>query len=194
MSPDTTLEAALDALRRDLVIGLPTDTVYGIAAAPHSEDGVRRLFRLKGRPAGKPVPILAADVAAVSRVAVLEGDAAAAARRYWPGALTLVLPRADGLPEWIGDPAGGTVAVRIPAHDVVLAVLRAAGPLAVTSANSSGAPPVVDDAGARGIFGDGVAVYLKGRSGGDVASTVVDFAGPEPRVLRRGPVEVAISD
>ena len=185
---DKDVSAALDALRRGEVVGLPTDTVYGIGADPFSRRAVERLFEAKGRPAVKPVPILAADIAGIRRIARLDDTAAAEAERHWPGALTLVLPRADGLPAWVGDPDRETVGVRIPDHPLTLGVLEAFGPLAVTSANRSGEDPAVDADGARLALGDAVAVYLPGASHGDSASTVVDLSSGEARVLRPGPV------
>jgi tRNA threonylcarbamoyl adenosine modification protein (Sua5/YciO/YrdC/YwlC family) len=181
------LSTALEALRRGDIVGLPTDTVYGIAADPFSRRAVERLFEAKGRPAVKPVPILAADLAGIRRVARLEMEAAAEAVRHWPGALTLVLRRADGVPAWIGH-ADDTVGVRIPDHPVALALLEACGPLAVTSANRTGEDPAIDADGARLALGDAVAVYIPGAASGDVASTVVDLSGASPRVLRPGPV------
>jgi L-threonylcarbamoyladenylate synthase len=183
------LAAALDALRRGDIVGLPTDTVYGIAADPFSRRAVERLFEAKGRPAVKPIPILAADLAGVSSVARLDGRAAEEAARHWPGALTLVLPRAAGVPSWVGDAGRGTVAVRIPHHPVALALLEAFGPLAATSANPSGEDPAVDAEAAHLALGAGVAVYIPGTAGGGSSSTVVDLTDAEARVLRTGPVE-----
>ena len=119
---------------------------------------------------------------------MLDAGALTAAAVHWPGALTLVVPRADGLPDWIGHPDSGSVGIRVPDHPITLALLAAAGPLAVTSANRSGYPPAADDHSARAALGDAVAVYLEGGGAGGAASTVVDLTGSEPRVLRRGPV------
>jgi tRNA threonylcarbamoyl adenosine modification protein (Sua5/YciO/YrdC/YwlC family) len=185
---DRDLAHGIDALRRGEIVGLPTDTVYGIAADPFSRRAVQQLFEAKGRPSVRPIPILAADLAGIRRVARIDDTAAAEAERHWPGALTLVLPRAAGMPAWLGDPERDTVGVRIPDHPTALALLSAFGPLAVTSANRSGEEPAVDAAGARAALGDAVAAYLAGAAGGDTASTVVDLSGVEARVLRAGPV------
>ena len=85
-----------------------------------------------------------------------------------------MVPRAAGLPAWIGHPESGSVGIRVPDHPVTLALLSAAGPLAVTSANRSGYPPAADDRAARAALGDAVAVYLEGGGAGGAASTVVD--------------------
>jgi L-threonylcarbamoyladenylate synthase len=182
------IDAALDALERGLVVGLPTDTVYGIGADPFREEALARLFTVKGRPESKAIPILAADIAGVRRVADLSPDVEAVVARHWPGAVTLVLPRSEGAPTWVGDPETATVAVRIPDHDVALELLDRAGPLAVTSANPSGEPPVVDGEAAETLLGERVAVYVAGVSPGGVSSTVVDLTGPRAVILRPGPV------
>lgn len=180
---------AVAALRAGRVVGVPTDTVYGLAAVP-AEQAVADLYDLKGRPAGRPIALLVASVAQAERVVVLTPSARRLVERHWPGALTVVAPAAVPLPVWVGDPERGTVGVRMPDHDVLLALLAETGPLAVTSANRSGEPPELDDAGARRVFGGAVAGYVPGRCPGGTASTVVDATGPEPVVLRAGPVEV----
>ncbi|MBU1228176.1 MAG: threonylcarbamoyl-AMP synthase [Actinobacteria bacterium] len=182
-------EAAVDAIRRGLVVGVPTDTVYGIAADPFSEEAMVALFAAKDRPRVMAIPILAAGPEQAGRVGWLDAGALTAAAVHWPGALTLVVPRVPGLPEWIGHPGSGSVGIRVPDHPVALALLAVTGPLAVTSANRSGYPPAADDRTARAALGDAVAVYLEGSGAGGEASTVVDLTGSEPRVLRRGPVD-----
>jgi len=183
------LDLAVAALREGRIVGVPTDTVYGIAADPFCEAAVHALFSAKGRPAVKPIPILAADQEQIMSIGLLDDEAGAFADDHWPGALTLVVPRVDGLPEWVGDPERGSVGVRVPDHPAALALLAVSGPLAVTSANRSGDAPAGDDRSARASLGDSVAVYLEGSGGGGAASTVVDLTGPEPRILRPGPVE-----
>lgn len=183
------LDPAVAALREGRIVGVPTDTVYGIAADPFLEAAVEALFAAKGRPAVKPIPILAADLEQAMRVGVLDEAAADAAAAHWPGALTLVVPRAEGLPDWIGDPAAGSVGVRVPDHPAALALLAVAGPLAVTSANRSGEAAAGDHHAARATLGDAVAVYIEGSGGGGAASTVVDLTGPNARILRPGPLE-----
>lgn len=182
------IEAAVRALRRGAVVGLPTDTVYGIAADPHREAAVAALYEIKGRPGRRPIPILTATVAQAGMVAELTRAAEDYALAHWPGALTLVLARRTVMPAWVGDPARRTVAVRVPDHPVALALLEAAGPLAVTSANRSGQPPASDGASARLALGGAVAFYLPGECPGGEASTVIDFTVDPPVVLREGPV------
>jgi tRNA threonylcarbamoyl adenosine modification protein (Sua5/YciO/YrdC/YwlC family) len=185
----TTIEAALAALRQGQIIGLPTDTVYGIGADPMQYSAVEKLFAAKQRSEIKPIPILGATIEDLSRVALIDADLGSLAARHWPGALTLILRRAPGVPEWVGDGIRDTVGVRIPDHSVALEVLAAVGPLAVTSANPSAGNPTNDAAAAEAVLGASVEVYLPGSAGGGLASTVVDLSGGSPRILRAGPVE-----
>lgn len=180
---------ALDALQRGLLVGIPTDTVYGVAADPFDRRAMERLFEVKGRDRSSPIPILGASIDSLRKVAVVEGPAADAGERHWPGGLTIVVPVAEGVPDWIGDERR-TVAIRVPNHPVALELLRAAGPLAVTSANRSGEPPAKSADEARLTLGYGVAVCLEGDAGRGEASTVADFTGGEPVVLREGPVRL----
>jgi L-threonylcarbamoyladenylate synthase len=180
----TDLTSALDALHRGLVIGLPTDTVYGIGVDPENERALRRLFAVKGRPDDKPIPILAASLPDARGFGMIDDGV----ERYWPGPLTVVVRRMPAVPAWIGDRHAGTVAIRVPDHPLALEVLGRFGPLAVTSANRSGEEPTVDDVTARAALGAGVEVYLPGGGGGGAASTVVDLTGRVPVVLRPGPV------
>lgn len=181
----TGIEEALAALGRGEVIGLPTDTVYGIGAAPMNHRAVESLYRVKGRGDDKPIPILAASLVDARGFGLID-DAVAA---HWPGALTVVVHRTPAVPHWLGDHDRDTIAIRVPDQPVALALLARSGPLAVTSANRSGEPPATDDATARAILGDAVALYLEGSSPAGASSTVVDLTGPKPVVLRQGPVE-----
>jgi tRNA threonylcarbamoyl adenosine modification protein (Sua5/YciO/YrdC/YwlC family) len=155
---------------------------------PFDEGAMGRLFEVKGRSDDKAIPILAADLDGVRRVAVVGDEVAERVSRHWPGALTVVLAKADGLPGWVGDSERGTVAVRIPDHPTALELLQRCGPLAVTSANRSGDEPALDDRAAQNLLGRGVAVYVPGVSPGGVSSTVVDLTGSDAIVLRAGPV------
>jgi tRNA threonylcarbamoyl adenosine modification protein (Sua5/YciO/YrdC/YwlC family) len=184
-------EAASAALRGALVV-LPTDTVYGIGTRPDDPAATALVFEAKGRPRDLELPVLVPGVAAARQIAVMDGRAEALAARFWAGPLTLVLPRAGESRTWElgGDPA--TVGVRMPHHPLALAVLARTGPLAVTSANRSGEPtPSTCDA-IVDLFGDAVAVYLCDRAPLEgAASTVVDLAHGDPRILRRGDVPEA---
>lgn len=185
------LEEALAAAERALAAGgcvvVPTDTVYGLAARPDVPEATRRVFALKRRPRGLTLPVLVATAEEAARVATMDGRAWALAERFWPGPLTLVLPRAEPALSWDLGEEGATVGVRVPADPVAAALLSRTGPLAVTSANRSGEPTPATCEGVRRALGDGVAVYVGAAVPlAGAASTVVDLVGREPRVLRRG--------
>lgn len=169
---------AAAALRRGALVILPTDTVYGVAADPAAPGALERIYAAKSRDRGKPVPFLAANLAAVTRAGVVMGwRARRLARRYWPGPLTLVLPL-----------GGGFEGFRVPDHPVTLAVLRSVGGLLrVTSANLSGEPAARDAAGAVAALAGSVELVLDaGPAPLGVESTVVKAEGDTLKILRQG--------
>jgi tRNA threonylcarbamoyl adenosine modification protein (Sua5/YciO/YrdC/YwlC family) len=187
MHPFTVIEAVI-ALNAGKLVGVPTDTVYGVAADPWSESGMNALFDLKGRGPEHPVALLVADLEQAHELVDITAIAERLAAEFWPGPLTLVLPAARDLPPWIGDQARGTVGVRVPQHPVALDLLDKAGTLAVTSANRSGEEAAVDHEQAVQIFGNEVIGYLEGAGSAGLASTVLDATVDPPVVLRAGPV------
>lgn len=187
---DLALSAAESSLLSGNLVVFPTDTVYGIAALPAAPGATDRLFEAKRRPRELTLPVLAASVADAEGIAVFDDRARSIASRFWPGALTIVLPRTASSAGWDLGEERATIGVRVPASDVALALVSRAGPLASTSANVSGesTPSGCDDV--VEIFGDAVAVYLcAGTPPAGHPSTVVDLAGTEPRILRAGAVE-----
>lgn len=184
------IAAAVEAVGAAKVVGLPTDTVYGVGADPLSEVAVNRLYELKGRPKNRPVGLLVASEEQAMSIGVIDGEVAELAHLHWPGALTLVVTPKVVLADWVGDKVLRTVGIRVPDHPTALDLLSQTGPLAVTSANRSGSPETMNDAEAREVFGDEVAVYLSGVSPGGEASTVVDATGRRLVVLRPGPVAI----
>lgn len=181
---------ALAAILDGQVVGMPTDTVYGVGADPFNLDAVERLFELKGRPEHKPVGVLVATIDQAREIGEITDQAAELAERHWPGALTLIVAPKVVLSDWVGDKQRRTVGIRVPGHPVARELLELSGPLAVTSANRSGGEETMTDREARDIFGDAVAVYLEGRAPGGQASTVVDATGTDLTVLREGPVRI----
>lgn len=184
------IDAALRAILDGQVIGLPTDTVYGIGADPFNERAVDRLFDLKGRPSDKPVGVLAASLPQAAEIGEIHGVAADLAAEHWPGALTLIVTPKVVLADWVGHRQRRTLGIRVPDHPTAIELLELTGPLAVTSANESGQAETLNDRQARDIFGDEVAVYLSGDAPGGEASTVLDCTGPELSVIRQGPVSI----
>lgn len=182
-------EVAAAAIERGDVVGVPTDTVYGIGVDPWNETAVAKLYELKGRPQHKPIGLLAASPEQAAEVADL--TPAGRLLEHWPGAITFVVRPRVLVPDWVGDSALGTVGIRVPDNRVLTDLLERTGPLAVTSANRSGGDDTFDNTAAREVFGNRVAVYLPGRCPGGQASTVVDLTNGSIRVLRQGPVVVA---
>ncbi len=182
------IEQAVAALKRGEIVGVPTDTLYGLAADPFREDALNAIFELKGRPANKPLAILVASLEQGMAIAELSDRALDLADLHWPGALTLVLPRLPSAPSWLGHAGRRTVGLRCPDHPVALELLESYGPLAVTSANLAGNESVLNDLDARDLFGDTVSVYREGKARGGQASTIIDLTEPSPLVLRDGPV------
>lgn len=182
------LGRATVAIRAGLLVGVPTDTLYGIAADPFNEDALARIFEVKGRPGVKPLAILVADLEQAQTLAAFSDRAIELAEKHWPGALTLVLPRLATCPDWLGDRGRKTIGLRCPDHPATRELLFACGPLAVTSANVSGQSAVLDDQAAQELFGPDIAVYLPGEALGDSASTILDLTQPAEWVLRDGPI------
>jgi L-threonylcarbamoyladenylate synthase len=187
------MDTAAVALRRGGIVALPTDTVYGLAVDPRLHGAVERLFSLKGRPADVPLPIMVGTRAQVrSVVGRLDGAAADLARRFWPGPLTLVVPRVDGFCVDLGGPrsARHTVGIRWPDHRLMVAMCARLGPLAVTSANRHGSPPATTaDQVAEALAGaDQLTVIVDGGPCRGDPSTVVECLGPQIRCLREGAI------
>jgi L-threonylcarbamoyladenylate synthase len=190
------IEAAARAALDGSLIVLPTDTVYGIGARPDDPSATARVFEAKGRPRELELPVLVPSTEAARRIAAFDERAEALALRFWAGPLTIVLPRTEDARGWDlgGDPT--TIGVRMPHEPVALAVLARTGPLAVTSANRSGAPTPATCDGVEAMFADAVEVFLcaQGPLIGS-ASTVVDLAHGGPSVVRAGAVsERAIAE
>jgi tRNA threonylcarbamoyl adenosine modification protein (Sua5/YciO/YrdC/YwlC family) len=188
----TALDAATAALSEGRLVVLPTETVYGVACRPDDRAATGRLFEAKRRPARLNLPVLAAT----TEEAWVVGGPTAVARRlaaaYWPGPLTMVLARADRSRDWDLGAERNTVGVRVPDHPLTGALLARAGPLATTSANRSGSPPLERASTLVDAFGEAVAVYLVlpegARQPAGVSSTVVDLTGDRLRLRRRGPI------
>ena len=182
------LADAIAALRRGDVIGLPTETVYGLAADARNAEAVEKIFRLKGRPADHPLIVHIADAAQLAQWADdVPETATKLAQAFWPGPLTLILKKRADVPDIV---TGGqdTVGLRCPAHPLALAVLRQfGGGLAAPSANRFGRISPTSAQHVRDEFGDAVPVVL---DGGDcevgIESTIVDLSGSVARILRPG--------
>jgi len=183
-----TLARALAVLQDGGLVAFPTDTVYGVGALAFDGTAVGHIYIAKDRPLDKAIPVLIGDPTDLAKVTLeVPGTAVRLAARFWPGPLTLVVPKHPDLPETVS--ATATVGVRVPDHAAARALLLAAGPMAVTSANLSGRP---SPSTAQEVFTqlDGrIALIIDGgKTAGGVPSTVVDCSGPEPVILREGPI------
>ncbi|MFC4053288.1 L-threonylcarbamoyladenylate synthase [Actinomadura syzygii] len=180
---------AFSAVRRSELIVLPTDTVYGVGVDAFVAPAVEKLLEAKGRGREMPPPVLVGSVrAATALVEDLGTYGQDLIDEFWPGALTLVCRSNPNLVWDLGD-TKGTVALRMPMHELAVELLKETGPLAVSSANLSGRPAARDAAEAEKMLGDAVSVYLDaGVSGNTEPSTIVDLTGSVPRLLRAGAV------
>jgi len=185
------VEAAVAAARAGDLIVLPTDTVYGVGADAFIPAAVTTMLAAKGRGRNMPPPVL---VGTARAAAALVDDLGAFGQdlidEFWPGALTLVFRASPTLLWDLGD-TRGTVALRMPLHQVALEVLKQTGPLAVSSANRTGQPSATTADEAQQQLGETVSVYLDGGPCADnIPSTILDLTGRIPTLLRAGAIPV----
>lgn len=186
---DDGVAAAVAAVRRGQLVVLPTDTVYGVGADAFDAEAVQRLLDAKGRGRDMPPPVLISATTTLEALATdLPGWLGGLTEHYWPGPLTVVCRQQPSL-RWDLGETRGTVAIRMPDHEAALELLGRTGPLAVSSANSTGAPAALDADEAESMLGWGVEVILDGGpSAGSAPSTILDCTGNEPRILREGSI------
>ncbi len=191
LSPDQLARAA-SVLRDGGVVVFPTDTVYGVAALACDDAAVGRLFVAKNRPARRPIPVMVAEPEQAMTVAYPSPGFWDLIDAFWPGPLTIILPKRDVLPA-IVTAGGDTVALRIPDHPLTLALLRLVdAPLAVTSANLSDHPPARTAQEARAQLDGRVdAIVDGGPAPGGQPSTIIDLTLSPPKILRVGPISPA---
>jgi len=185
--PDA-VEQALAVWQAGGLVAIPTDTVYGLSALPNCTDALRRLWRIKGRDDGAFIALLLSDLEELPRFAALPEAVRPLAQRFWPGPLTLMLPRTEAVPPEIGE--GPRIGVRLPAFPMTCALIRAAGgALAVTSANLPGYPPARTAQEVLAQLGPEVdLVFNGGWVSIGVSSTVVDCTRWPPVIVREGPI------
>jgi L-threonylcarbamoyladenylate synthase len=187
---DLVLGEAVRAIHGGGVVAVPTDTLYGLAVDPFRAESVERVFAVKGRVAGRALPLMASDTdQVIDRFGGLPALGRQLASRFWPGPLTLLIAAPLSLAAGV---VGGTgkVGVRIPAHAVARALCRACGvPLTATSANISGAEPSGDPDEVGRWFGDRIDVLVdSGKTPGGLPSTIVDVTGTAPLLVREGAI------
>lgn len=169
---------------------MPTDTVYGVGADAFNPAAVANLLTAKGRGRDMPPPVLVASEQMAEALAdALPEEARTLMAEFWPGALTIIVAAQPALAWDLGD-TEGTVALRMPDSDIARQLLERTGPLAVSSANTTGNPAAITAAEAADMLGDSVSLYLDGGTApGQVASTIVDLTGQPARILRQGAIE-----
>ena len=184
------LGRALETLQAGGMVAFPTDTVYGLGALIQIPESIQALYAVKGREAAKAIPVLLSSPDELDWVAQsVSPMARRLADRFWPGPLTLVVPKHPDLPAELSSYA--TIGVRMPDHPVALALFRVTGPLAVTSANRSGEASSVTAQEVVVQLGGRIELILDGgQTPGRISSTVVDCSGHAPLILRQGPISL----
>jgi len=184
------IDIGVSILKRGGIVVYPTDTVYGLGACAGLPQAIEQIYKVKERPRNMPLPLLLAEVSQITEIAGSVPPVAwSLIRSFLPGALTLVLPRSSTVPDTIT--AGGmTIAVRIPAHPVPIALVKGLGtPIVGTSANLSGRPSPLTAEEVYSQLGDKVDLIIDGgRCPGGKESTIVDVTGEKPMILRQGAI------
>lgn len=184
------ISQALDILKSGGLVAFPTDTVYGVGCLAFDGKAIESIYIAKDRPIEKAIPILIADMEDMEKVGIdISQVAYKLATCFWPGPLTCIIAKQPTLPEAVS--ATDTVGVRVPDHHVARALLRAAGPMAVTSANISGEPsPSTAEEVYAQLNGRIPLIIDGGTTPGGVPSTVVDCSTPDLKILREGPISL----
>lgn len=185
---DEAIPTALATLESSGLVAFPTDTVYGLGAQMESAPAVKNLYLVKGRPREKPIPVLIGDESQLALVSShCPPELEKLTGRFWPGPLTIVVPKADWVPQAVSP--GPTVAIRVPDHAFAQRLLEATGPLAVTSANPSGAGICRTAAEVEDLLGGRIDLIIDGgATPGEIASTVVAWGDEGLQLLRLGPI------
>ncbi len=184
------VENGITILKNGGLVAFPTDTVYGLGACFSNLGAVERIYKVKQRPHNIALPLLLADESQISEVAESVPPVAwLLARRFLPGGLTIVLSRAKSVPDMVTS-GGETVAVRIPAHPVPIALIKGLGaPIIGTSANVSGRPSALTADEVYSQFGAKIDLVIDGgKCGEGKESTIIDVTGDVPRILREGAI------
>jgi L-threonylcarbamoyladenylate synthase len=192
MDTEQQIETAIEILKKGGVIAFPTDTVYGFGANAALESAVEKIYVVKHRPHHLPLPLLISDITQLAPVACRVTPLAwYLAKRFWPGGLTLVLHKSSEVLDVI-TAGSDTVAVRVPAHPVPVAIIEGLGtPIIGTSANLSGSPGLATAQEVSDQIGDGVDFIIEGdKCHSGVESTVVDVTTEHPKILREGAIPV----
>jgi L-threonylcarbamoyladenylate synthase len=182
------LNLAVKAINNNQVVGIPTETVYGIGVNPYSQEAVNKIFELKGRDEDKPLSILVSSYYELQKLDIVS-TIPEVVELYWPGPLTIVVETTKEFADGVGTKNPISIGVRVPDNELAIELLKITGPLAVTSANRSGENDVTSNTEAEEIFGVSIAEYLEGTSVHGSGSTIIDFRIEGGEILREGPLK-----
>tara|TARA_B100001121_G_scaffold217672_1_gene191039 strand:- start:165 stop:746 length:582 start_codon:yes stop_codon:yes gene_type:complete len=182
------LDLAVEAINNNQVVGIPTETVYGIGVNPYSQEAVDKIFELKGRDEDKPLSILVSSYYDLQKLDVVS-TIPEIVELYWPGPLTIVVETTKEFADGVGTKNPLSIGVRVPDNQLTIELLKITGPLAVTSANRSGENDIISNIEAQKIFGENIAEYLEGAAVHGSGSTIIDFRVDGGKILREGPLK-----
>lgn len=182
------IQKAIACIKNEEVVGIPTETVYGIGVDPHSQAAVDKIFNLKERDENKPLSILVHSFQDLINLKIIS-KVPEIVELYWPGPLTIIVESELNFADGVGTKNPNSIGVRVPDNELALELLKKTGPLAVTSANISGQEDITNEKDAESVFGDKIGHYLQGSALHGSGSTIVDFRDEEFKVIREGPLK-----
>jgi tRNA threonylcarbamoyl adenosine modification protein (Sua5/YciO/YrdC/YwlC family) len=182
------LALAVEAISNNQIVGIPTETVYGIGVNPYSQEAVDKIFELKGRDGDKPLSILVSSYYDLQKLDIVS-TIPEVVELYWPGPLTIVVETTKEFADGVGTKNPFSIGVRVPDNELAIELLKITGPLAVTSANRSGENDITSDIEAEKIFGKDISQYIEGASVHGSGSTIIDFRVEGGEILREGPLK-----
>jgi len=182
------IQKAIACIKNEEVVGIPTETVYGIGVDPHSQAAVDKIFNLKERDENKPLSILVHSFQDLIKLKIIS-KVPEIVELYWPGPLTIIVESELNFADGVGTKNPNSIGVRVPDNELALELLKKTGPLAVTSANISGKEDITNEKDAESVFGDKIGHYLQGSALHGSGSTIVDFRDEEFKVIREGPLK-----
>ena len=182
------IQKAIACIKNEEVVGIPTETVYGIGVDPLSQTAVDKIFNLKERDENKPLSILVHSFHDLIKLKIIS-KVPEIVELYWPGPLTIIVESELNFADGVGTKNPNSIGVRVPDNELALELLKKTGPLAVTSANISGQEDITNEKDAESVFGDKIGHYLQGSALHGSGSTIVDFRDEEFKVIREGPLK-----
>lgn len=182
------IQKAIACIKNEEVVGIPTETVYGIGVDPLSQAAVDKIFNLKERDENKPLSILVHSFHDLIKLKIIS-KVPEIVELYWPGPLTIIVESELNFADGVGTKNPNSIGIRVPDNELALELLKKTGPLAVTSANISGQEDITNEKDAESVFGDKIGHYLQGSALHGSGSTIVDFRDEEFKVIREGPLK-----